>query len=41
MGLAIVQKIVVSHNGRIEIESQPGQGTSFSCLFPVSSNKAG
>jgi signal transduction histidine kinase len=35
MGLAIVQKVVVSHNGRIDVYSQIGQGTTFSCALPL------
>lgn len=37
MGLAIVQKIVVGHNGRIELESQVGKGTTFHCFLPLAS----
>jgi signal transduction histidine kinase len=36
LGLAIVHKIVVeAHRGRIEVESAPGQGTTFRLLLPV------
>lgn len=37
MGLAIVQKIVVGHNGRIELDSQVGKGTTFHCFLPLAS----
>lgn len=29
LGLAITQQIIKAHNGRITVESRPGQGTSF------------
>jgi K+-sensing histidine kinase KdpD len=35
LGLAIVKKIVDDHNGRIELESEPGQGTTFRLFFPL------
>ncbi len=35
LGLAIVKKIIERHRGRIEIESIPGQGSSFRIWLPV------
>jgi signal transduction histidine kinase len=35
LGLAIVKKIVDDHNGRIELESKPGHGTTFRLFFPL------
>ena len=29
LGLAIVSKIVDEHNGKISVESDPGEGTAF------------
>lgn len=34
LGLAIVKELVRVHNGRIQVDSQPGRGTSFSVFFP-------
>ena len=36
LGLPTVQRIVQSHGGRIGVESRPGQGTTFTLLFPTS-----
>jgi PAS domain S-box-containing protein len=35
LGLPIVKGIVDAHNGRIKVESQEGQGSTFSVLFPL------
>lgn len=36
LGLAIVRKIVDAHEGRIEVATWPGAGTTFTILLPVS-----
>ncbi len=38
LGLAITHNIISDHNGRIEVKSQPDQGTTFSLYFPVETN---
>ncbi len=35
LGLSVTRKIVDAHGGRIEVSSQPGQGTTFAILFPA------
>jgi PAS domain S-box-containing protein len=35
LGLAIVQKTLDAHGGKITVQSQPGQGASFTILLPV------
>ena len=34
LGLTLVQQIAASHGGRVEVESQPGAGSTFRLLFP-------
>lgn len=34
LGLSIARHIVQRHGGRLEIDSTPGHGSSFSCIFP-------
>jgi signal transduction histidine kinase len=35
LGLALVQKIVVTHNGRVGVQSEPGGGTRFTITLPL------
>jgi two-component system sensor histidine kinase PilS (NtrC family) len=34
LGLAIVHRIVTDHDGRIDVQSRPGEGTTFTVRFP-------
>jgi signal transduction histidine kinase len=40
LGLAIVRKIVDAHDGRIDVTSAPGRGTSFRVTLPVEPTEA-
>ena len=36
LGLAISKEIIIKHNGRITVESEPGRGTTFQIFLPAS-----
>jgi signal transduction histidine kinase len=35
LGLALVQKIVVTHNGRVAVQPEPTRGTRFTVTLPL------
>jgi heavy metal sensor kinase len=35
LGLSIARSIIQAHNGQIELESGPGQGTTFTVILPI------
>ncbi len=39
LGLSLTYSIIKKHGGRIDVESQPGKGTTFRILLPRSQNK--
>ena len=40
LGLAVVQKIVVTHNGRVSVQNEPGGGARFTMTLPFETRSA-
>ncbi|MBL8590077.1 MAG: HAMP domain-containing histidine kinase, partial [Methylobacteriaceae bacterium] len=40
LGLSIVRAFVELHGGEVLIDSAPGEGTTVSCVFPVTAGAA-
>lgn len=38
LGLSMVQAVIRAHEGRIEVESNPGQGSTFKVLLPIAAS---
>lgn len=41
LGLTLVKHIIEAHGGRIKVESEPGKGSTFSVILPLSGPKKG
>lgn len=41
LGLALVRSIVEAHNGKVNVESSPAQGTTFTIDLPIDSRRGG
>jgi len=35
LGLYVIREIVVAHHGTIDVQSAPGQGTTFTVMLPL------
>jgi signal transduction histidine kinase len=35
LGLALCHRIVEEHKGAMQVTSEPGRGTAFSCFLPI------
>jgi signal transduction histidine kinase len=39
LGLTLVKHITEAHGGQVEVESEPGEGATFSIIFPIDGGK--
>ena len=41
IGLAMVDEIVRAHHGRVEVDSEPGKGSTFTIVLPIQAHGSG
>jgi signal transduction histidine kinase len=41
LGLAVVNKLMTEHGGRVDVESRPGEGSTFTLVFPLPPGEPG
>ncbi|MFC1657307.1 ATP-binding protein [Candidatus Moduliflexota bacterium] len=41
LGLALSQRIISEHGGRIDLQNRPGEGLTFAIVLPIPAGRAG